>query len=386
MREELNSPASRSWVWSLIVIGLALRAYLIFVTPYHVPERIGELSAYNDEPAHVAYTLHVLETGKLPGAGEPITKSLHAVRPTFENYQSPLYYIVHSAACRSVGVSTERGVMLVGRLLSLICMAGLVWTAYAISRQLRMNVQQWTIALTVFALSGVFARYSTQAGNETLAWLFAGLVVLAVLRLRERTHARPLYAMAILFVLGVYAKLSLLILLPLLALALFSAAKTLPRSALIAAAFIAIGISPLLIYNAATFGSAIPLAAGFGDPAWRLPTSDTLLYLFRSSIFPWSEFWQSWLGLLLMLPALCVFAWLAYRTFFPGSSLWCSLLLSSAVLAYLWLNMRYDQAEGRYLFIAWPALLPVLRSLAFRPSGPLLIAAAFTLPYLLFVI
>ena len=34
--------------------------------------------------------------------------------------------------------------------------------------------------------------------------------------------------------------------------------------------------------------------------------------------------------------------------------------LAIAVASFLWLNLRYDQAEGRYLFSAWPALCVLL--------------------------
>ncbi|MBK6766994.1 MAG: glycosyltransferase family 39 protein [bacterium] len=386
MFQSINTSVERSLIGLLLVAGLALRVYFLIATPYHEPARIGALSAYNDEPAHVAYTLHILETGKLPSAGEPITRSLTAVRPTFENFQSPLYYMIHSGVCRSIKATTERDVMLTGRVLSLLCMVGIVWTAHTITRQLRTNGGNWIVMLTVLTLSGVFVRFSTQSGNEAMAWLLSGLVMLTVLRLDERANARPLYAMAILFVLGVYTKLSLLILLPVIALAIYESGKALPRVAWMATVFILIGVSPLMIYNIAVFGSAIPLAIGFGAPIWRWPTFDTVLYLVRSSLFPWSELWRSWIGVLLMSPALICISWLTVRAMVRRTASWSLALLLSAAAAYLWLNLRYDQAEGRYLFVAWPAAVPVLASTQINAPVVFMTVAVFTLPYLLFVI
>ncbi len=63
-----------------------------------------------------------------------------------------------------------------------LCMA-LMFTwivVLAITNDLKSTqLQSRSIFIISFiALSGVFVRFSTQAGNEAMAWLFAGLVIL----------------------------------------------------------------------------------------------------------------------------------------------------------------------------------------------------------------
>lgn len=364
-----------------------LRVYFLIATPYHVPEVVGELSAYNDEPAHVAYTLHILETGKLPASIEPITKSLRSQRPSFENYQSPLYYMIHAGMCRTFGITSEKSVMYCGRVLSLLCMAILTWLVFLLTSEFKLTQLQSLLAISFAALSGVFVRFSTQAGNEAMAWLFAGIVVLAFLKLINRIHPRPLFALTLIFAAGIYVKLSLLLLAPLVMLALVLSIREIPRSALFATVVLSVITIPLFIYNNSVFGSPIPLTSGFGEPSWRLPNLETGMYFARSLVFPWSELWRSWLGLVLLLPALIVTLWFASLALAARVPLrWCLILVATVLLAYIGLNTRYDQAEARYLFMAWPALLPAVSTVNLSLRWTVTAIASLILPYMLFVI
>lgn len=377
----------RSALWTILALGLVLRVYFLIATPYHVPEIVGELSAYNDEPAHVAYTQHVLETGKLPGSIEPITKSLRSQRPSFENYQSPLYYMIHAGMCRTFGITSEKGIMYCGRVLSLLCMVILTWIVFLFTREFKLTQLQSLLAISFASLSGVFVRFSTQAGNEAMAWLFAGLVTLAFLKLINRIHPRPLFALILILAAGIYVKLSLLLLVPLVMLALLLCFRDIPRSALFATVVLSIITIPLFIYNNSVFGSPIPLTSGFGEPSWRLPNLETGKYLARSLVFPWSELWRSWLGLVLLLPGLIVTMWFASLALTAKAPLrWSLVLVATVILAYMGLNIRYDQAEARYLFMAWPALLPAVSTVNPSLRWTMAAIASLILPYTLFVI
>jgi len=383
--------SERCWQIALAIaaiIGIAVRVWLIIETPYNTPPHALQLSAYNDEAAHVNYTSYVLQHTALPTSATPITEWQDGKHSTFENYQSPLYYIIHAALCKVFGLTEDVGVAKVGRWLALIMFGILLVTAWKIGAGLNSDLSAIAIPFAIFLLlSGVFVRFSTLAGNESAAWLMAGLIVLSYLRALKLDTIRPVLVVTALFVAGLYVKLSLLLLSPLALHILWVHFRLHPARALLISSFAALALSPLAWRNLTQFGALVPLDAGFGDSSWRLIGFDTMAYFARSSVFPFSEFWQGWKGVILMLPAS------ALLTFVLISALakWrlapvVVLSLGLTIAAYLWLNSRYDQAEARYLFVAWPAFLIGIGSLPAILRSPWILLTAFTLPYLLFVV
>ncbi len=378
---------SRTLILIICVCGAAIRLYLLHVTPYNAPSTPRKLSAYNDEPAHVSYAMHILQEGSLPRNAQPITSDWALEEPTFENYQSPIYYLIHATLCYLCGIHSETGVKYVGRMLSLLCMIGITWIAFAIARHFGFQSTDTLLLLVLLALSGVLVRFSVLSGNEAMAWLASGGVCLAYLRNKARRTHRTLYSMVFLFVIGVYVKLSILVLTPLVVLCILDSWGRSGRAAFVSVVLMLTFLIPLAARNASLFGGLIPLSVGFGEPSWRLPNVDTLLYCARSSIFPWSEFWQNWKGLVLMLPAIVLLSTLFIVGLRNVNVLdWRAIVIGSTLLSFVFLNIRYDQAEGRYLFIAWPAVVSLVPSLPKRLRSWPIWLVAFMIPYLLFVI
>ncbi len=373
-------------VYVALVLGLLLRIVFVLETPFNKPVQIGTLSAYNDEAAHVGFTVHLLEAGSLPRTVAPITSEYQEELPTWENYQSPLYYILHSLACRALKVSNSQAVAEVGRWLSVLFMFVTIAVAMRILASLGKAVSNRTAALAIIflALSGVFVRFSTLSGNEMLAWLIVGWLAWAFVEHERYASTRNLSWLMIAFILGVYVKLSLLIASPLIAIALVKSYRLAPSKAVIAGLYLIVGCMPLALYNHFTFGSAIPIAAGFGNAAWQMPGVSSFLYAARSAIFPWSELWQGWKGVLLFIPA-SVFVAIVFVSALSKPKSWQFALTLSALVGFVWLNFRYAQAEARYLFVAWPGLLLGFQFSLARFISPWTLLLALLLPYTLFV-
>lgn len=376
-------------VLTALLIGLFLRIAFMIETPFNQPEQIGKLSAYNDEAAHVGYTKHILESGSLPRHASAITAESHGELPTYENYQSPLYYILHVSVCKAFGFRDSHSVAMAGRALSLLFMLLLFLIGMELISILGRSISANSAALfAVFlSLSGVFVRFSTQSGNEILAWLCVGWMTWAYLEHERYSSSRNLAWLMIAFVLGLYVKLSVLLATPLIILALARCLSVSRSRALIGSLYLLIGCTPLALYNYFTFGSVIPLATGFGAAHFRVPDLNSLLYAARSSVFPWSELWQGWKGLILIASALVVIALIMFGVFRSArDSKWALPLFAAAFAGYIWLNFRYDQAEARYLFIAWPAFVVGTEHSLVRRFSPWLLTAFLLIPYTLFVL
>ncbi len=128
-------------------------------------------------------------------------------------------------------------------------------------------------------------------------------MILSAIRLGQKSDvsAAEWLLFGLLATLGLYTKLSILLLLPLPALALWRSPRCLmPLASLYL--FIVAATLPVWLRNLHEFGALLPLTAGFGTPAWRVPGPASAAFAFRSFIFPWWEFWRSAVGLLFMAP------------------------------------------------------------------------------------
>jgi hypothetical protein len=191
-------------------------------------------------------------------------------------------------------------------------------------------------------------------------------------------------------IVGLYTKLTTLIFLPLpfLALSHRGPRRWIAQCAAVTLLVLAASI-PVWWRNVHSFGSLLPLDAGFGAAQWRLPSLMSAGYALRSFFFPWPELWRGAAGLALMAPLMLVtcgaiLSPARWRSLRRAPVLLAALLL--AFIAYLGLNLRYDQAEARYLFAAWPALA-VLLSVPLRTEiARWLLLLACLLPYALMLL
>jgi hypothetical protein len=387
------TPLTRVWtasVFMAIVLGLAFRVVLAVLTPVGSASIPGVLSSYNDELAHANYVMHIVEHGSLPGQVESIQGEGALTRGRYENYQPPLYYLLVAGISEVTGVHDLSGIVFIGRFLGIILCAGIGIVYLRIARALNLDGQIASAGLIFIALSGVFVCFTSTLSNEPLFWLLAGGMIHVSFRIhQEGLRATHWMVFAAVACLALYTKLTAILLLPLPLLTLRK------RNARLLVAFagmyclILVCAFPLFLRNAYTFGSLLPLNAGFGEPLGRFPDANTAVYGIRSFIFPWAEFWHGWLGLMFLLP-FCVYClWVFARR--NGWQILSSqpVLLIAMIIAfasYLWLNTRYDQAEGRYLFSSWPAL-PILLIGSPRSTNSLwLLVAVMLLPFSLFIL
>lgn len=387
LHDLLRSPP----IITALIIGMALRVVLALVTPVGGASEAGRLSSYNDEIAHLSYVRHVLESGRLPEQAESIQAQGALERGSFENYQPPLYYAVVAAICRLAGQRDLAELALVGRLTALVCSLMLLWILLRIATELSLQPERVAAAVVFWALNGVMVRFASTAGNDALFWVCAGGMILTALRMeRSDSGLRDFLSFGAFAVAALYTKLSALILLPLPFLALGHNRR--------GRWFMQCVVMMLLILAAAgtvwwrnvhSFGSLLPLDAGFGAAHWRVPDLLSVSYAIRSFFFPWHELWRAAVGLTLMAPLMLMAGaalvqpkqWHALRR---APVLLAALILT--FIAYLGLNLRYDQAEARYLFAAWPALA-VLLSLPLRTQAARwVLVVASLLPYALMLL
>ncbi|MBI5059220.1 hypothetical protein HZB60_05480 [candidate division KSB1 bacterium] len=365
-----------------LVLGGALRIFFVYATPVGTESRPHALSSYNDEIAHVNYVRHLQATGTLPGQVEAIDAPGALAHGQFENYQPPLYYALTAAVGALCGISAPAPLTILGRWLSLLFGLALFFIWFAIARELALSHRAAAWGAIFLALSGPLVRFSTTAGNESLAWLTCGWLILHAIRRAHRPMlANEIARLALILALGFWSKLSIIVLLPLLLVGPLRrrSARELGLVGL-AVAFALLLTYQLWARNLRDFGELIPLTSGFGISAWSMPGPDSVIFALRSFVNPWWEFWHGWSDLCFIGPLLLLMLWrlrdLLARL--PGV-LTLSLLLS--FLAFLFLNFQYRQAEARYLFIAWPVFCAGLAADSKQSISAWILLAALLLPY-----
>jgi hypothetical protein len=267
----------------------------------------------------------------------------------------------------------------------------LLWILLRIATELSLEPARVAATVIFWALNGVMVRFGSTAGNDALFWVCAGGMLLAAWRMaRPDSGARDFIMFAAFAVAALYTKLSALILLPLPFLALGHHRRgRWFRQCVVMMLLILVAAGTVWWRNVHSFGSLLPLDAGFGAAHWRVPDLFSVGYAIRSFFFPWHELWRGAVGLTLMAPLMLMAGaavvsrtqWHALRR---APALPAALIL--VFIAYLGLNLRYDQAEARYLFAAWPALAVLLSLPPRTQAARWVLVAASLLPYTLMLL
>lgn len=390
----MSSLFGKTWLIAgfAVVFGLALRILFLVATPIAGASFPGKLSSYNDEIAHANYTSYLLSHHALPEQIEPIDSPGALQRGSYENYQPPLYYLLHALISAMLPVQDAEAIVCSGRILSLLFGILLLPVFLLMARDLKLSSIEITAGIVFLSLSGVLIRFQTTCSNDSLFWLLIGLSYWTVLRLQQSDFSLRNWACFVLLVaLALYTKLSALLLLPLPLLFILRqrTGKVLLQWGLSILAILLLTL-PVWIRNLNSFGGLLPLQSGFGTPAWRLPDFSSILYSYRSLVFPWSEFWQGGTGLLLMSIPIILIVFLRYRNLSRQSrkSEFTVFIFGFvlSLLAFIWLNLRYDQAEARYLFAAWPALTLFVARSVYDAGHLWHVSGVLLLPYLLFLV
>ena len=378
-----------------IVIGVALRVLFLFLTPLDESQNVRPLKLlpYNDERAHFNYIIHIIETGGLPSSNSSIKKELGSTQASFESYQPPLYYLIAVPAVALWQRVDPNTSYLAGRFVSLLFGLLLLPLVLLIALELDLSRTIASSALIVTSLLGSLIRYSVLISNDSLCWLFAGLIIYFWLRAdAEPSKKRYLLLWTLALAGGFYTKFSILLLAPLPL--ILCSLKMQWRKSIIWFGLIAIAAilsAPVWLRNIQIFGSILPLSAGFGSPDVESASLVSILsYALRSFIFPWQEFWGGPLGgiLILFSAATCTILIFLSLSEFRGIKALSNylFLLFTSISGFAWLNMHYFQAEGRYLLIAWPAWILLIAIAGRSPRTQSIVFVLMLVPYLLFIV
>ena len=383
-------------IWKLPVLiavffGLCLRLALLIVTPIGSESCAGKLSSYNDENAHAQYVKFIIENHRLPNQVESIQEQNALSRGFYEYYQPPLFYMITAGIGWVLGCTSSNSITMISRGLALLCSLMMLWLLNRITGVLQLDSLQRAAVVIFWALNGVLVRFTITGSNDALFWVLSGGMLLASLEYSQPdTPFRFLVLFSCIAIVALYTKLSALLLLPLPLIALrHQQARRNLRFVVLAYAVVFAGTIPLWLRNINAFGSFMPLEAGFGAAAFRIPDWVDLSFTIRSLIFPWHELWYGVAGLVLMVPLLCIMTWSLISRINLRMCVRAPVMPIAALLvlaSFIWLNMRYDQAEARYLFAAWPALAVGVSRPFNRPALLWLLVLAYMLPYLLMVL
>jgi len=382
-------------VLSFAVLGVV---YAWQTPPWQVP----------DEPAHYNYVRYLVEQRRLPvlQAGdydqaylaEATSRrfasdiSIDPIR--YEYHQPPLYYVLAAPIYALFG-----GALLPLRLFSVTLGMGVLVVAYLVGK-VAFPDRSWPALGGAAFMAYIPQHIAMTAGveNDVLAELLLGLVLLGLvrwLRSEGERQTRASVAIGLATGLGLLTKTTAYVALPLIVLAAIvkyvdrdssgrwrarigPAARSLGAMALPA---LLLGL-PWFVRNAVVYGGLDILGlarheqvvvgqlrtsewiATFG---WRALPSTFIVTTFRSF---WAQFgWMAVpidnriyavLTVLTLAPAAGFVMWVADRweerprTSWVGIVLACSALLTAG--SFLWYNLTFYQAQGRYLF---PALIPL---------------------------
>lgn len=238
-----SSPADRALDAGLVVLAAAWLARLV---PQALAARLQ-----TDECFHAAVSRWIAAHGTLP-------RTIDGLYGGFAYFYPPLYHLLGATAFRVAGLD---GFLLLN---VAVVAATLVAVAHGARALAGRAAARWAVALCL--ATGFFATHAVRMYVEALSTLLVVVAALALARVLRAARARDAVVLGVAAGLSIVAKLSALVLPPVLA-ALALGAVVRRRAALAralaAAVAIAVGVaSPLFARNARLFGSAIYPALG----------------------------------------------------------------------------------------------------------------------------
>jgi 4-amino-4-deoxy-L-arabinose transferase-like glycosyltransferase len=394
-----------------------------------------------DEPAHYNYVDHVARTGTLPilQPGDwdyDLLERLKHNRFTsnervdslrYEGWQPPLYYLLAAQVYRAAPADSQLARIQSLRAFDIALGAAILLVAYLVAREVFRPASPGpprphsltpplseALALAVpIAMVGVpmFTAMSAAITNDALANVLAALLTLALVRLVDRpATTRSALLLGVLLGLALLTKLSLVVFVPLGLAAMATgawrrrqAARHLAHLALLALAVMFVVLAPWLIRQGLIYGWDDLLASKrhevvvvgqprFSGLSWEYVRHWTTTF-FHSF---WAQF--GWMGIpatdwlyrtwgavtlaacagLFVRTARAMGGRAKPRSVDPRPALLAALCIGMLV-AILYYNLAFEQAQGRYLFPALPAICTLLVAgwsallhIRFSIAGPLL--------------
>jgi hypothetical protein len=372
------------WILSA---ALLVRLLLAFCTGFGGQR--GWIPAYNDEPAHFNYVRHLALTGKLPVQRSSVQEAL--ADGEYEYYQAPLYYyLAQPFYSLSRWISPQnsdsvfpRRVFWV-RCMSVLFSLGGLLVIHAAVRAVFGDADTALLVLILGSFGGIPLRFGSLVTNDSLLFALASVyAALILLTLHSGCDLRMMSAGILAAVAGLWTKTSFLLIFPLFPLALlvapFPASEALPpqgnfaRTRIWKAAVSFLiplaALAPWFLRNSRLYGAWLPLEVGFGPPQlltaaeWNSRLLLTLNYFARSLVFPFDDFWGGRLDFIIypltgmLFLVLLAAGWRSLRKFRRDFALFALAAILLNFAGYIYLNIRYVQAEARYFLPAFPFLL-----------------------------
>jgi 4-amino-4-deoxy-L-arabinose transferase-like glycosyltransferase len=390
---------SKAGIAFAAILGVAVlaRIGLLLALPYGqmVSHRLEGL---NDEPAHLNYVRYLVEHRALPIQMGHVREAGAFERGDFEYYQPPLYYMICAPFVAVAGESRAlvlcRAVSLAFGLLSLPVLARIL-------SLLGLSVWERRAGVSFAALLPVHAYFSSLVSNDSLCWLMSLLITHELLaRVREAPAGRRApgsggieadLRLGVLLGTGMLTKSAIAAFFPVTLLVYGLLLRREPERRVMIGAGLAIVVSlliagPWYMRNLLLYGSPFALEVGFGPPVpgrWSLVAqahaiSGTVRYFW----FPMQHVPR--------IPAVVTLRYLELllAAFHTGALIWflrrrgplaATQIVALAILAFAFtghiaLNLRWGEAEGRFLLPALGSIVYVIAAPVFalatnRPLG-----------------
>jgi 4-amino-4-deoxy-L-arabinose transferase-like glycosyltransferase len=358
----------KSTIAFLLILGLAIRLVLLFLTP--LIDAPSLIPYYNDESAHLNYVRYLANHHSLPIQTHSIKDS--ADQADFEYYQPPLYYLLTEPIFQFGRWLTPGWELYWVRLVSIFFTMGGVIILFLTLRRY-MDSDSIVILTTLIAsCSGVSLRFGSLVTNDSLLFLEACLFFALIMQIsRNDADGRVLLAGLAVVSAGLWTKASFIFLIPVLPLALFLfKRKSLGK---IAASVLIppLAILPWYLHNWKDYGKFLPLSVGLGpgDPissgaaVYRI--THTGIYFIRTLLLPFDQLWggrlDAWIWLIvgvgfIIFVTVGIFHLLQARQ----DRLIIMAAIGLNLLGFAFFNFKYFQAEARLLFPVFPFLALII--------------------------
>jgi hypothetical protein len=350
----------------IIIFSMLARIEIVHELPLGTSKTEYGLQGFDDEPSHYMYLRYILENGQLPVEQHTIADSNAFEINEFEYHQPPLYYLLVSGFCRLTDVINVREQFYDGRYINLLLSLLSFYIFYLIFFEIGWKNEQIYAAISMILLLGSHVYQTALFGNDMLSWFIFWLIIYLILR----GSIKNWLAISILLTLGHYTKTNILLIYPVLIWSLYSEYKKASEKVLLKSVTILIVpvvfALPWYIRNYQLYDSFLMLSgsewqftSGYFESIKKIihaPYS----FLFRMHFLPPKEL-------------ISIFNIMQYLFVFPliAAGIWQSLknikrdynqhifliLLSTILIAYLWLAIPTGFTEGRMLYPALPAII-----------------------------
>lgn len=202
----IQKKASETPIVSMLIVGgLLLRTFYIFLTPYNVsPHDIGWLAAWNNNDigkGHLGYMQYIYKFGQLPDF-DP--------RKIWAFYNPPLHYILEALWIkinRFFGLPWSICADNI-RILILLYTTACVTVIYSILKKFDIKGKALLIIMAIISFHPIFISMAASCGNDSLALLFALLAVDYTIRWYQDSSVKHIVMLAVFIAAGILTKAS----------------------------------------------------------------------------------------------------------------------------------------------------------------------------------